>query len=75
MPTRTAIEPGDIFRAQLRSWPRSSAETMFLIWEPPYLAPATLDPRLRQIYPVDNFNATIERVVIASIRPRQGRTA
>jgi hypothetical protein len=48
---------------------------VFRIWEPPYLSSATLDPKLRQIYPVDNFNVTIEGAVIASIRPRQGRMA
>ena len=68
-------EPGDVVCAQLYDWSRSKAETVFRIYEPPYLVPATFDPRLRRIIVVDNENAMIRGVVIASIRPRQARAA
>lgn len=44
-------------------------------WEPPYLAPATYDAKLREIFPVDNRNTAIKGVVIATVRPRQARAA
>jgi hypothetical protein len=45
------------------------------IWEPPYIVPATLEPKLHQIFPADNFIVTIEGVVIATVCPRQVRAA
>jgi hypothetical protein len=68
-------QPGDVVCAQLYDWARSNAQTVFRLWEPPYLTPATHDPKLRQIYPVDNHNVVMKGVVMATIRPRQARAA
>ncbi|MFZ1965018.1 MAG: hypothetical protein WAU78_16410 [Roseiarcus sp.] len=65
--------PGDVVCAQLYNWARSDAQTMFRLWEPPYLMPSTLDPALRRIFVVDNDTTMIRGVVIATVRPRQGR--
>ncbi len=67
--------PGDVVCAQLYDWARSSAQTVFRLWEPPYLTPATLDPALREIFPVDNRNTAIKGVVVATVRGRQARAA
>jgi hypothetical protein len=66
---------GDVVCAQVYDWPRGRAETVFRIWEPPYLVAATMDPRLRRPYAVDNENVVIKGVMIASLRPRMARAA
>lgn len=67
--------PGDVVCAQLYDWARAKAETVFRLWEPPYLAPATHDAALRKIFVVDNENVIIKGVVIASVRGRLARVA
>ncbi|MGJ0393013.1 MAG: LexA family protein [Methylocystis sp.] len=65
--------PGDVVCAQIYEWGRGKAETVFRIWEPPSLVSATHDPRLRKPLMVDHQNVVIRGVVVASVRPRQGR--
>lgn len=67
--------PGDVVCAQLYDWARSKAETVFRLYEPPYLTVATFDNSLRKIFVVDNQTTVIKGVVIASIRPRTARAA
>ncbi len=64
---------GDIVCAQIYDWARSRAETIFRIWEPPYLVAATLDPAFRTVFVVDDHNVVIKGVVMASIRGRPSR--
>lgn len=68
-------KPGDVVCAQLYDWSGGKADTIFRLWEPPYLQPATLDSSLRKIIPVDNDKTFISGVVIASFRGRQARAA
>ncbi|MFZ1964323.1 MAG: hypothetical protein WAU78_12815 [Roseiarcus sp.] len=68
-------QPGDVVCAQIYNWARSDAQTVFRVWEPPYLTPATFDPALRRVFVVDNDTTMIRGVVIATVRPRQGRGA
>lgn len=68
-------QPGDIVYAEIYDWPRSRANSIFRIWEPPSLITATNDASLRKPFVVDNQNITIKGVVIASVRPRQARAA
>lgn len=68
-------KPGDVVCAQVYDWARSTAQTVFRLWEPPYLQVATLDPTLRKIFVVDNSNVVIKGVVVSSIRGRQARAA
>lgn len=65
---------GDIVCAQLYTRP-GNAETVFRIYEPPYLVAATLDRALTKPLLVDNDQIGIRGVVITSIRPRTARIA
>ena len=67
--------PGDVVCAQIYDWSRSRAETVFRLWEPPYLQVATYEKSLRKIFVVDNQNVIIRGVVVASARGRIGRVA
>lgn len=64
---------GDVVCAQVYDWARSRAETVFRIYEPPYLVAATLDEALRRPFPVDNNTVFVKGVVITMIRLRQSR--
>ncbi len=66
---------GDIVCAQVYDWTRGKAETVFRIWEPPYLVAATMEPKLRRPMIVDNEHILIKGVMEFSMRPRLGRTA
>ena len=67
--------PGDIVCAQRYQWNRMSAETIFRVYEPPYLLAKTFDPATPALLAVDNVNIVIKGVVVASFRPRQARAA
>lgn len=54
--------PGDVVCAQHYSWAQGSAETIFRIYEPPYLVAASSDPELRRPLVVDD-----ERVIIKGV--------
>jgi transcriptional regulator with XRE-family HTH domain len=63
-------EPGDVVCAQI--YDRSDkAETIFRIYEHPFLISATLDGRLMKPHLVDNDRVVIRGVVIASLRERR----
>jgi len=69
-----APKSGDIVCAQLYTRP-GNAETVFRIFEPPYLVAATLDRALTKPLLIDNDQVGVRGVVIASIRPRTTRKA
>lgn len=71
----TEPKPGDVVCAQIYDWARSKSDTIFRLWEPPYLAPATSDPRLRKIFIVDNETTVIRGTVVASARGRLAKAA
>lgn len=53
---------GDAVCAQVYDWKGSKAETVFRVYEPPYLVAACRDPSLRKPLAVDN-----ERVIIKGV--------
>lgn len=61
---------GDVVCAQHYKWAAASAETIFRIYEPPYLVAAGLEPELRRPLVVDGERVVIKGVVIAMVRPR-----
>jgi hypothetical protein len=68
-------EPGDIVCAQVYDWVRAKAETIFRIWEPPFLVGLSLDAKYRKPLVVDNEHVVMRGVVMASMRPRTARHA
>jgi len=61
---------GDAVCAQLYDWPRGRAETIWRIFEPPYLVTATNDPALRKPILVDDDRVVIKGVLLPSrLRP------
>jgi hypothetical protein len=65
-------EPGDAVCAQL--YDRAGrADTVFRIYEYPYLVAASYDPGLRRPVLIDNDHAKVMGVVIATVRPRLAR--
>ncbi len=64
--------PGSIVCAQHFNWTRNATETVFRVYEPPYLVAATLDPalaaQLRKPLLVDNDHVLIKGVVTDAIR-------
>jgi transcriptional regulator with XRE-family HTH domain len=67
-----APRPGDVVCAQHYSWRNLSAATIFRVFEPPLLLAKTYDSSVSPLLPLDD-DVTVKGVVIASIRPRQGR--
>lgn len=61
---------GDIVCAQLYRWSEGRADTVFRLFEPPYLVAMTRDPELRKPALVDNDRVIIKGVVILTLRPR-----
>ena len=64
---------GDVVCAQVYDWTKGKAETLFRIFEPPYLVAATGDPRLMRPHLVDDGAVIIKGVVIHSLRGRAAR--
>lgn len=62
---------GDVVCAQLYDWTRQRAETIFRIFQPPYLVAATSDPQYFRPYLVDDGTVAIKGVVINTIRGRR----
>ncbi|MBV1706286.1 MAG: hypothetical protein KGQ37_03675 [Hyphomicrobiales bacterium] len=60
---------GDIVCAQLYDWHRMKAETVFRLYEPPYLLAASADRAMLQPRLIDHSIA-VKGPVILSIRPR-----
>lgn len=66
--------PGDIVCAQAYRWQEGRAETIFRIYEPPYLIAAARDPQdpqHRKPLLVDNDRIIIKGVVEGMLRPKQ----
>lgn len=61
---------GDIVCAQIYDWARGRAETVFRIFQPPYLVAATSDPRFLRPHLVDDGKVIIKGVVVQTIRGR-----
>lgn len=66
-----AAEPrgGDVVCAQIYDWRAGRAETVFRLYEPPYLVAATRDRRVRRPEVVDNDRVVIKGVVTDLLRP------
>jgi hypothetical protein len=57
--------------AQLYRWSEGRADTVFRLYEPPYLVAMTRDAELRKPALVDNDRVIIKGVVILTLRPRE----
>jgi DNA-binding Xre family transcriptional regulator len=65
---------GDVVCAQLYDWQRPGAtQTVFRLYEPPYLLAAGPDEAARKPRLLDNGNVAVKGVVVASFRERAGR--
>jgi transcriptional regulator with XRE-family HTH domain len=62
---------GDIVCAQLYRWSEGRAETVFRLFEPPYLVAMTRDPEMRKPALVDNDRVIVKGVVILTLRARE----
>lgn len=61
---------GDVVCAQVYQWAAGTAETVFRLYEPPYLIAATLDQAQRRPLIVDSDRVIIKGVVVSSLRVR-----
>lgn len=61
---------GDVVCAQLYDWSTGKAETVFRIFQPPYLVAASPDPAFMRPHVVDDAKVQIKGVVINTIRNR-----
>lgn len=68
-------QPGDVVCAQVYDWTKGRAETIFRIYELPFLVSSSSDPALRRPFMVDHERVIVRGVVEAMIRPRVARLA
>lgn len=61
---------GDVVCAQLYNWDSGRADTVFRIFQPPYLVASSPDPVLMRPHVVDDASVQIKGVVINTIRNR-----
>ena len=61
---------GDIVCAQVYDWTNNRAETIFRIFQPPFLSAATTDAKLMKPYFTDDGSTAIKGVVLHTLRPR-----
>ncbi len=61
---------GDVVCAQIYDWERGKAETVFRLFQPPYLLAASTDMSLMRPHHVDDGKVSIKGVVINSLRSR-----
>ena len=61
---------GDVVCAQIYDWFNGRAETVFRIFEPPYLLAASADPQFLRPFVVDDDRVQVKGVVIHTIRVR-----
>jgi hypothetical protein len=67
-----AAKPGEVICAQIYDWKGMKAETVFRIYEPPYLLAASNDPRFRKPIHIDPEHVTIKGVVLPHrLRPEE----
>lgn len=71
--TDASIAPtaGDVVCAQIYDLRRGTAETVFRLFEPPYLIAASNDPALRKPLLVDNERVIVMATVTETFRPRR----
>ncbi len=62
--------PGDVVCAQVYDWNNNRAETIFRIFQPPFLSSATTDAKLMKPYFTDDGSTAIKGVVLHTLRPR-----
>ena len=65
---------GDVVCAQIYDWSSGRAETVFRIFQPPYLVAASPDPQFLRPYVVDDDKVHIKGVVIHTVRQRNANT-
>lgn len=63
---------GDVVCAQVYDWAAARAETVFRLFQPPYLVAACFDPKLMRPLVVDGAKVAIRGVVVTTIRGRGG---
>jgi transcriptional regulator with XRE-family HTH domain len=64
--------PGDVVCAQVYDWSKGGAQTLFRLFQPPYLVAATNDPALMRPFASNDASVAIKGVVVASVRGRGG---
>lgn len=64
-------KPHDVVCAQVYDWVRGHAETVFRLYEPPYLLASTTEVRLLRPFVVDDDAVVVKGVVMWSLRPRR----
>lgn len=62
--------PGDVVCAQIYDWNNNRAETIFRIFQPPFLSAATTDAKLMKPYFTDDGSTAIKGVVLHTLRTR-----
>ena len=62
--------PGDVVCAQVYDWNNNRAETIFRLFQPPFLSAATTDAKLMKPYFTDDGSTAIKGVVLHTLRPR-----
>lgn len=66
---------GDVVCAQVYDWGKGRAETIFRVYEPPYLMAATTSKELLRPHVVDDERVVVKGVMLQSLRPRRGLSA
>ena len=61
---------GDVVCAQIYYWTRNRAETVFRLFEPPYLVSATTDSALFAPHAISSESVVVKGVVLHSLRSR-----
>lgn len=69
--TAASPHPQDAVCAQLADYKRGSAETIWRIWDPPYLVAAAHDRTAYKPLLVDNERVLIRGVIVDSLRPHR----
>jgi lambda repressor-like predicted transcriptional regulator len=64
-------EDNDLVCAQIYDWPRNRAETVFRVYQTPFLMTGPENGQIQRPLMVDNQNIVIKGVVTCTIRPRQ----
>lgn len=61
---------GDVVCAQIYDWTKGGAQTVFRLFQPPYLVAATNDTALLRPHATGDASVAVKGVVIASVRGR-----
>ena len=68
-------EKGDVVCAQVYDWRKGTAETVFRLYEPPYLLTASRNTRSRKPFVVNNEDVIIKGVVTDLLRTKMDSSA